>query len=386
MSTADTNPGAGGDRPIGGGGTESKSGAIRPRSAVPAGWGESGTDARRDSPGLETVTRRLLEVAQNVLAELDLDVVLNRVLEAGRELTGARYAALGILDESRTGLARFVTLGLEERVERAIGTPPRGRGVLGALIREPKPLRLAIVADHPRSHGFPPGHPQMRTFLGVPISIAGQPFGNLYLTDKRDGLCFTASDEDALCVLAEFAGLAIDHAHRYRRSEERHSELQRTIDALDATVQISRALAGETELGRVLDLVAERARALISARTLVIELRRQEELSVAAAAGEIPDGLVGRRLRLKNTVASAAMLTLSTQRLEDERDRARFDTQDLGRLGVRVRSGLVVPLKLRGRAYGVLVAIDRLQGGPHFTAQDWKILSDTFYIKGHDKY
>jgi signal transduction histidine kinase len=318
--------------------------------------------------------RELLDVAQSVLAELDVEVVLDRVLAAARGLTGARYAALGVLDATRTCLERFVTSGLDHGAEQAIGAPPRGHGVLGELIRDPRPLRIADVGAHPRSFGFPVGHPTMRTFLGVPLSIAGQPFGNLYLTEKDGGALFTADDEEAVVVLAEFAGLAIDHAHRYTRSEARRSELQRAVDALDATVQVSRALAGQPDLANVLELVAKRARALISARALVVELREREDLVVGAAAGEVPEGLVGQRYKLERTVASAAMLTSTTQRLDEEHNRRRFEEHGLGRLGMHAQGGLVVPLTVRGQAYGVLVALDRREGGPNFTRQDQRLL------------
>jgi GAF domain-containing protein len=129
------------------------------------------------------------------VSELELDVVLERVLEAGRELTGARYAAIGVLDAQRNALERFITLGIDEQAHRAIGDLPRGRGVLGVLITEPQPLRIDDVGRHPRSYGFPPAHPPMRSFLGVPIRVRDQVYGNLYLTEKEGG-AFDAEDED----------------------------------------------------------------------------------------------------------------------------------------------------------------------------------------------
>lgn len=123
--------------------------------------------------------RRLLDVGRELVTELDLGIVLDRVLETAREITGARYAALGILNEQRTELEQFLTSGVQEETKRAIGDLPRGRGVLGALIEHPKPLRLADVGQHPSSYGFPAGHPVMSSFLGVPIQIRGQAWGNL---------------------------------------------------------------------------------------------------------------------------------------------------------------------------------------------------------------
>src|SRR3954470_23485490 len=158
---------------------------------------------------------RLIEAGRGLMADLDLDLVLDRVLETARDLTGARYAALGVLDEGRRELARFITKGIDAETHRAIGDLPRGRGILGLLIDEPTPLRLEDVGRHPRSYGFPTGHPPMRTFLGVPITIAGHPYGNLYLTEKEGGAQFTAGDEQAAGTLAEFAGVAIENARRY---------------------------------------------------------------------------------------------------------------------------------------------------------------------------
>lgn len=316
----------------------------------------------------------LLDVARGLLAELDLEAVLERVLEAARELTGARYAALGVLDESRTELARFITAGIDEEKRHDIGELPRGRGVLGELIRHPVPLRLTDVSDHPRSYGFPPGHPPMKSFLGVPVLVAGEPYGNLYLTEKREARQFDEDDEAGLVALAELAGIAIDRARRFTGSEQRRGELQRTVDALDATMQLSRALGGETDLDAVLELVAKRGRALVSARALVIELVEGDVLVVAAAAGETPTGIIGQRLSVAETVASVALRTRRPQRLDDELSRARFDQHGLGRLGLHAQGGLVVPLVFRGRTYGALVAVDRLEDGPTFSGEDERLL------------
>jgi signal transduction histidine kinase len=309
-----------------------------------------------------------------VLGDLDVDRVLDRVLESARELTGARYAAMGVLNESRTALARLITVGIDRATRGQIGSEATGKGVLGELIRHPVPLRLPDVGAHPRSYGFPVAHPPMKSFLGAPVMVGSQPFGNLYLTDKRGGAEFTAADEESVVLLAEFAGIAIDHARRYSGSEARRRELQRTVDTLEATVQISRALGGQTDLGPVLELVAKRGRALVSARALVIELERDGNLEVAAAAGELAGGLVGAKMPLKGSVAAAALRTGRTQRLEHELNRVRFNEYGLGRLDFDVEGGLIVPLIFKGRFFGVLIAVDRLDGGPQFTAEDERLL------------
>ena len=323
---------------------------------------------------MSVAQRDVLGVACGVLDDLDLERVLERVLESARELAGARYAAIGVLDESRTALARFVTTGVDESACREIGSLPSGRGVLGELIRDPTPLRVASVEDHPRSYGFPAGHPPMGSFLGVPVMVAGEPFGNLYLTEKHGGGEFTAADERALVGLAEFAGIAIDHARRYSGVEARRDELEQTVDALGAMVEISRAIGGQTDLALILTLVAKRGRALISARALVIELQIDDGLEVVAAAGELPANLVGRQMALEGSVAQAALRTGATQHLGDELNRVRFNEHGLGRFGFDAEDGLIVPLVFHGQSLGVLVAVDRLAAGPRFTAQDERLL------------
>jgi signal transduction histidine kinase len=323
---------------------------------------------------MDRATQEILRVARGVLGDLDLDAVLRRVLTAARELTEARYAALGVLNEERTGLARFVTIGIDDATRHAIGTLPQGRGVLGVLVEEPLPLRIADVGKHPRSYGFPQGHPPMHSFLGVPILIGGEPFGNLYLTDKAGGAEFSEADEVAVITLADFAGVAIDNARRYTGASERRDELERTVAALEASSQIALTLGGETDPEAVLRLVAKRGRALVSARTLLIELLRGGELVIAASAGELPAQLLGTRIAFDSSLAAHAMHTGRVQRLEEEPNRARFQENGLGRLGIRADAGLVVPLIFRGSPQGVLIALDRLNNGPSFSAEDARLL------------
>ncbi|HTW40963.1 MAG TPA: GAF domain-containing sensor histidine kinase [Solirubrobacteraceae bacterium] len=323
---------------------------------------------------MDRTTQGILGVARSVLADLDLDVVLERVLDAAQELTEARYAALGVLSDSKTELVRFLTKGIDEQARATIGALPRGRGVLGALIEQPAPLRIADVGEHPLSYGFPHGHPPMKTFLGVPIITDGEPYGNLYLTEKANGEQFSEEDEHAVMVLAEFAGVAVDHARRFTGASERRDELERTVAALEATTQIARAVGGETDLDVVLELVAKRGRALVSARALVIELKQGEELAIAAAAGELPADLIARRMPAADSVAGYVMRTRTAQRLEEQLNRARFDEHGLGRLGVQAACGLAVPLIFRGETYGVLFALDRLRDGPSFSAEDARLL------------
>ncbi|HTX45287.1 MAG TPA: GAF domain-containing sensor histidine kinase, partial [Solirubrobacteraceae bacterium] len=158
----------------------------------------------------------------------------------------------------------------------------------------------------------------------------------------------------------DFAGVAIDHARRFMRSEERRTELQRAVDALDATQEIARAVGGETDVRRILELIAKRGRALVGARSLLIELCDAENVVVAAGAGELPD-VIGRRMPMENTLAAAALRSRRPQRLGDELNRARFEQNGLGLLGFQARDALVVPLVFRNHSYGALVAIDPLE-------------------------
>ena len=151
-----------------------------------------------------------------MVSKHDPEAVLEQVLEAARELTGARYAAIGVLDDDKRELARFLTVGIDDELRQRIGPLPRGHGILGELIRDPQPLRLARISEHPRSYGFPAEHPPMETFLGVPVMIRGEVFGNLYLTEKRGGSEFDERDEQLLVVLAEWAAIAIDNARAAR--------------------------------------------------------------------------------------------------------------------------------------------------------------------------
>jgi signal transduction histidine kinase len=313
---------------------------------------------------------RLLEVGQTLTAELDLETVLSRLLEVARELTGARYAAVGVLDDERRGLARFLTSGVDEQTRSAIGDLPRGRGLLGELIRDPKPLRTDDISHHPRSYGLPPGHPPMTTFLGVPLVIRGQAWGNIYLTDKPDGP-FSIEDEKALGVLAHWARIAIENAGLYSGAARQRDELQRAVDGLQATNAIAAALAGETDVDRVLELVVKRARALVEARTLVILLPEGEELFVAATAGEAGPEIFDTRVTVEDTVPGEVLHSGRSERLGDVSSRVRLG---LGQLADSARTALFVPLKFRGRTEGVLVALDHLGDRDDFTAAEEQLL------------
>jgi signal transduction histidine kinase len=320
--------------------------------------------------------RRLIEVGRGLVSRLDLEGVLETVLEAAREITGARYAALGILDERKRELERFVTLGIDEETHAAIGDLPRGRGVLGELIAHPEPLRLADVTAHPRSYGFPSAHPEMHTFLGVPIAIRGEAWGNLYLTEKSDGREFDEHDETAATVLADWTAIAVENARLYeglaRRRDEveaQRDDAEQSLRALMAMTEIAQVVGGETRLDRILELIAKRGRALLSTRGLAILLADGGELEVAAMAGELDPALAGRRIPIDGT-SPGRVLTGGAERLPASYG----ETADLSELGVEADAAVLVPLTFRGRGYGVLAAFDRLADGPGFSQEDERLL------------
>jgi two-component system, NarL family, sensor histidine kinase DevS len=204
--------------------------------------------------------RRLLESGRALVADLDPQAVLERTLAAARELTGARYAGLGILDEQRAELEQFLTVGIDD-VREALGDLPARRGLLGLLIDDPRPLRLRDLAEHPCSRGQTDGQPAMGSFLGVPILIRGAACGALYLTEKHGGE-FTDADEEGTVILAAWAATAIENA---RRSQSRQLEHEQTVRDADAHPEIAIPVGVETGLGRVLELIVARGQTLIEA-------------------------------------------------------------------------------------------------------------------------
>jgi signal transduction histidine kinase len=164
--------------------------------------------------------RKLVEAVLSISADLDLAAVLQRIIDAAADLVDARYGALGVLDETRTGLVEFVTTGLDPETRRGIGDLPRGHGILGLLIVDPRPIRLPDLREHPDSYGFPPNHPPMRSFLGAPIVVRQEVFGNLYLTDKQTAEVFSDVDEELIVALAGAAAVAIENARLHARLAE----------------------------------------------------------------------------------------------------------------------------------------------------------------------
>ncbi len=319
----------------------------------------------------------MLEVGRALVAELDPQAVLDLILEEAREITGARYAALGVLNEQRTDLERFLTAGVDDSTHRSIGELPRGHGVLGVLIDEPRPLRLADVGLHPRSYGFPAGHPPMRSFLGVPIVIRGEAWGNLYLAEKQDGE-FTEADEDAARILADWAATAIENARLHSVSERRREELERAVRGLEravrgleATRDVAIAIGSETGVERVLELIAKRGRSLVEAQSMLIMLREGVDLVVAAAAGHAVD-VHGLRLPVDDSTSGRVLEQGVPERIADVASRLRVSPAKLG--VPDAHTGMLVPMIHRGVALGVLAAFDHGAEGGGFTEDDEQLM------------
>jgi signal transduction histidine kinase len=308
----------------------------------------------------------LLEAGRGLVARREVDAVLEELLRVACELTGARYAAIGVLDEHRRELERFVTRGIAPEEREAIGDLPRGHGILGELIRHPAPLRLDDVSDHPRSYGFPAHHPPMRTFLGVPVLIRGEPWGNLYLTEKADGP-FDECDEAATVILADWAALAVDNARLHEDAARRRAEAERAVRRLEATSAIARAVGSETDLDRVLELIVKRGRALLDARAVVLLLAEGEQLQLAAAAGQIASTAIGGRFPLAGSAAGEVLFSGRPARLDDV-------PSQLGQLGITgATTALLVPLVYRNMPLGLLAAFDRFAGDPEFDAEEERL-------------
>jgi signal transduction histidine kinase len=225
----------------------------------------------------------LLQAVVGIGTDLDLPSTLHRIVAAACELVGARYGALGVIGPDRH-LVEFITEGMSAAEHHAIGNLPMGRGVLGLLIDEPHPVRMPDISQHPRSYGFPANHPVMRSFLGVPVRIRDEVFGNLYLTEKRNGEMFTEEDEEVVVALATAAGIAIDNARLYAAAGRRQRWLE-------ATAEITAALLRPVERTSALQMVAERAQAVADAPLVLVLLTDETEgdLRVEVASPPTPD-------------------------------------------------------------------------------------------------
>ncbi|MCU1673301.1 MAG: hypothetical protein JWN77_1414 [Frankiales bacterium] len=235
--------------------------------------------------------RSLLHAVIAIAEDLDLQTALHHITEVAAALVDAEYGALGVINEDGRGLAQFIVVGLDPEVAEKIGRLPEGHGVLGKLIADPNPLRLDPLADHPESFGFPPNHPPMHTFLGVPIRVRDAVFGNLYLTQKRGGGAFDEQDEAVVLGLAAAAGVAIENARLFSESRQRERWLE-------ASSEVSTALLSGSEPEEVLQLVARQARRVTVAALAFVALPAGPgRLLVEVADGEGADEQRGRSIQ-----------------------------------------------------------------------------------------
>jgi signal transduction histidine kinase len=317
------------------------------------------------SPESKPAFQGLVEAGIALSSELTLDAVLRRLLEAAAELTGARYAALGVVDASGKELERFITHGIDPQTHAAIGELPRGGGILGVLIRDARPLRLHDIAEDDRSVGFPPNHPPMRTFLGVPILLRGIAYGNLYLTEKEGGEDFSVEDEEVVTLLASQAAVAIENARLYESSRE----WARQLESLD---EITNAMLSEIEPGRLLQLVVDHMSGLLDARFVAVLVATEDGwLEIAAAHGEDAEELVGERLAVERSKSGRVFQEGTPARVDSVLDDPDADPELMRRIGAR--TGLWAPLLVRNEAIGVLMALDRRQTDPRFSDADLRL-------------
>jgi signal transduction histidine kinase len=323
-------------------------------------------DATRDR------LRGLVEAGIALTSELSLDALLQKLVETAADLTGARYAALGVINPTRTGLERFVNTGLDDETREEIGELPRGRGILGVLVADATPLRLHDIADDPRSVGFPPGHPPMKTFLGVPIVLRNVAYGNLYLTEKQDGGDFSAEDEELVQLLAGQAAVAIENARLYESS----TRWSRQLESLN---EVASALVSETSLVPLLRLIATRLRELLDARLLTIALPAADgSMVVAAAAGENAEETLRTPEISQRSKSRAVFDRQRSERVGSVLEDPEIDQDVARRWGYS--TGLWVPLIVRDRAVGVIACHDKLGPDPQFSEQDLR-LAEGFAVR-----
>jgi two-component system, NarL family, sensor histidine kinase DevS len=304
--------------------------------------------------------RGLLRATQTITSDLSLPVVLRRIAEAARELAGARYAALGVL-AAEGGLAEFVHVGLDDEPAARIGHLPEGKGLLGALIEDPQPIRLTRIADDPRSCGFPPDHPAMTSFLGVPIRVRDEVFGNLYLAESVRGE-FTTDDEELIKALAATAATVIDNARLYEAARERGEWLQASA-AIDR-----RLLSADLDEIDSLRLIAEQSQEVAHADLVSVVLPDDDgDLRIAVAVGAAAEAIRGLRMPREGSLYGRVFTTGTALRMAGPDERADLhasvpDGLDAGPL-------LMVPLVGSRTTHGVLSVVRR-RGRSAFTAED----------------
>ena len=300
----------------------------------------------------------LLEAGLTLASELSLPIVLQRIVDLAVEVTDARYGALGVLGTGDE-LVDFITTGISAKQRRAIGALPRGRGVLGLLIREPRLVRVKDIGSHAASVGFPPNHPPMHSFLGAPVQALGKVYGNVYLAEKRGAREFSLEDERSLHVLATQAGVAIANASLYQQTLQRERWLE-------AEHEITTNILEGADAGALLTSVAEHARDLAGAdaATILTTTSTPGQLVVAAAVGAYAQDVQGRPVPAAKSISGVVMESGQPLYTDDASIHSR-GYQPIIRLG-HVGPAIFVPLRVGGRATGTLM-VANTKGGSQFS-------------------
>ncbi|MET0821991.1 MAG: GAF domain-containing protein [Aeromicrobium sp.] len=301
--------------------------------------------------------RELVRVNNDLTSNLDLETLLRKIAEIGTDLIQAEYGAIGVIGEDG-GMAQFITVGMDAHTVALVGPTPEGKGLLGALIDDPTPVRLSDLADDPRSSGFPAHHPPMTSFLGVPIRVRGEVFGNLYLTDSHNGT-FSADDEELAQALAATAGIAIANARLFEDALYR----EKWASALAETARRLMQDEDDEHLGFLVDRVKELADADLVSIGLVPG--PCDDMVIERAAGIGAEGLIGTSSPLETTVAGEAIRSARPVLVPDLRSRDHHGFGDQGELG----NAMVVPFVVGDSEAGVL-SLARLSGRPAFGAHD----------------
>lgn len=308
--------------------------------------------------------RALLDAVVGIGTNLDLRSTLQRIVQAACELVGARYGALGVVGPDRL-LYDFIVHGITPEQHAQIGDLPHGRGVLGLLIDDPRPLRMPDITQHPRSYGFPPNHPPMHSFLGVPVRIREQVFGNLYLAEKQGGAQFTEDDEEIVVALAAAAGVAIENARLYALAHRRERWLA-------ATAEITTVLLGEVRRTDALALVARRAREVAEAELALVLLydtdAAQYTVEVVDGADEQARALVGTVLPAVDTSFGAAIAEGRHDQVDDLAHAAPWPAL------LHTGPAVISPLATAETLHGVLVVAHRPDRGGGATEDDVALL------------
>jgi signal transduction histidine kinase len=306
---------------------------------------------------LEDRNAMLLEAAVALSSELSLPAVLQRIVDLAARVTGARYAALGVLGPGGELIAEFITIGVSDEQRAAIGHTPVGRGVLGVLIHDATPLRLHEISEDPRSVGFPPNHPEMHSFLGAPVKAHGRVFGNIYLTEKQGARDFDDKDERALLALATQAGVAIENAQLYE-------EVRRHERWLAAIHDVTTSILSGVDVQTMLELVARLARELVEAdlATIAVPDDGSTTLVIRVADGRHAEALRGLTVPEDESISGEVIRTGKPVILADASagDRAYQPMIRTGEIG----PAIFVPLVRESRPFGTLAVANRLGAEP----------------------